>query len=664
MALLVSAFFLLFYVFFQSSSIYGGDAGDLVTAAYVRGVPHPPGYPLYTFVGWLLTRFAWSTVAWRVTLLSSIPSAVSLGLLYLILRKIVRSRFIGLLSVFILGFSYLFWLYASVPEVFALNTLFSLVILYVLLLFKETKNIKLLYLAGLIFGLALSHHHTIILLMPGYVWLIWPAIKKLLKEKRIWIYCVLAIILGMLPYIYVAWAARSNPVVNWEDPKTLTGFIRLVSRALYGTFKSNQGAGQIFLERILNLKIAGEMFLIDFTKVGLVLTLTGAFVLYKQNKHLFWTILLLFAFSGPLFLFYSSFPIALNFNVATMERFLLLPYVFISVWIAYGIQGWSFVLDKYLKRLTQKFRVSTVIIFTLIPLVLLLTNFPKIAPLKNDRTAENYARDLLNTAPNNAILLTVDDTSTFNLLYFYYTTGGAAKNRGIKLIQYSLTDTPFYINNISKAYPELGLDRLAAPASEKILLALIAEKFYSSYPILCTSRAKIGSDNFGWLPEGLLYKMYKYPETHITLSEYKQTIEPLFQKYQDPLEGALGRYKHIMLADVLREYSNAHFETGKEYAQVGELNLAENHLISGIRYQPDNTDISLKLVEVETAEEKCTDAEKILVTLRQTQTNNPEIYRLLAEVYRSCYKNETKAAEYQKQYESKLNQSQTQLKQF
>src|SRR3989304_10001566 len=70
------------FLFFQAEGIYGGDSGDMVTAAYLGGVPHPPGYPLYTFLGWLLTKIPVSTVAFRIGLLSAIPHAATVAAVY------------------------------------------------------------------------------------------------------------------------------------------------------------------------------------------------------------------------------------------------------------------------------------------------------------------------------------------------------------------------------------------------------------------------------------------------------------------------------------------------------------------------------------------------------------------------------------------------------
>ena len=107
------------YLFFQATGIFGGDSGDLVTAAFEFGVPHPPGYPLYTWFVWLATRIPLFTPAWRAGLMSSIPHALTLGFVYLIVRRLGSSASAGLFAVLMLGGNYLFFLYSTTPEVFA-----------------------------------------------------------------------------------------------------------------------------------------------------------------------------------------------------------------------------------------------------------------------------------------------------------------------------------------------------------------------------------------------------------------------------------------------------------------------------------------------------------------------------------------------------------------
>ena len=75
------------FLLFLAAGIYGGDSGDLVTAAVVRGVPHPPGYPLYTLLGHILTHVPFGTPAWQVGLLSLMPHAIVVSLVFAIVRR-------------------------------------------------------------------------------------------------------------------------------------------------------------------------------------------------------------------------------------------------------------------------------------------------------------------------------------------------------------------------------------------------------------------------------------------------------------------------------------------------------------------------------------------------------------------------------------------------
>ena len=72
-----SAFIIPFiiYLVYLAPSIVGGDSGELITTAYLLGVPHPPGYPLYTILGKLFSLIPFYSVAWRVNLLSALLDA-------------------------------------------------------------------------------------------------------------------------------------------------------------------------------------------------------------------------------------------------------------------------------------------------------------------------------------------------------------------------------------------------------------------------------------------------------------------------------------------------------------------------------------------------------------------------------------------------------------
>jgi tetratricopeptide (TPR) repeat protein len=56
------------------------DCGELCTASYYAGIPHPPGYPFWTLYSWLWTLVPFGNVAWRVELGESFAAAMACGL--------------------------------------------------------------------------------------------------------------------------------------------------------------------------------------------------------------------------------------------------------------------------------------------------------------------------------------------------------------------------------------------------------------------------------------------------------------------------------------------------------------------------------------------------------------------------------------------------------
>jgi tetratricopeptide (TPR) repeat protein len=64
------------------------DSGELCTASYYAGIPHPPGYPFWTIYTWLWTVLVpFKNIAWRVALAEASTSAMACGVLALIVSR-------------------------------------------------------------------------------------------------------------------------------------------------------------------------------------------------------------------------------------------------------------------------------------------------------------------------------------------------------------------------------------------------------------------------------------------------------------------------------------------------------------------------------------------------------------------------------------------------
>jgi hypothetical protein len=80
-ATFVSGLFLplLVYYLTLAPDLTWAHGGDLIVAAYILGVGHPPGYSAYTLLVHLFTLLPWGSVAFRVNLLSAMGVAVAAG---------------------------------------------------------------------------------------------------------------------------------------------------------------------------------------------------------------------------------------------------------------------------------------------------------------------------------------------------------------------------------------------------------------------------------------------------------------------------------------------------------------------------------------------------------------------------------------------------------
>src|SRR5690606_34852128 len=90
-------------------TVTGEDAGELIVAAYTLGIPHPPGYPLWTMLAHIFTYLPFGSIAWRVALASAFFGAATSSVVYLIGRQLRLSHAAGLAGALALAFSRQFW---------------------------------------------------------------------------------------------------------------------------------------------------------------------------------------------------------------------------------------------------------------------------------------------------------------------------------------------------------------------------------------------------------------------------------------------------------------------------------------------------------------------------------------------------------------------------
>ena len=163
------------YVATLLPGIGSGDTAEFQRVAPTLGVPHPTGYPLYTMLGWLWSRLPLGgTPAWRMNLFSASMAALAVGVLFLAARALGQARVVAAAVALTLAVSFTFWSQATIAEVYALAALIQALLILALLRWRRGRNPDVgrgwpLWVAGLLLGLGLAHHRTIILMIPGAV---------------------------------------------------------------------------------------------------------------------------------------------------------------------------------------------------------------------------------------------------------------------------------------------------------------------------------------------------------------------------------------------------------------------------------------------------------------------------------------------------------------
>lgn len=493
-------FVFLLYLHNLSRSVYGGDVGDLVTAAKVMGVAHPPGYPLFTFVGFLFTRINFISPAFMVGLISVFSSALAVLIYYFLSLQFTKNKFIALVSSFVLAFNYLFWFYAEIAEVFALNNLLIVLLIFLGFMYYKYRKEKILYALSFFIGLSFTNHQTIILIYPSLLILVLANYKKIFKKPKFVIKNILFLLSGFLVYLYIPIAASFTPIVNWDRVSDLKSFLRLLLRQDYGTFKAGAFEAPTFVQRVIILKTYFSDIILQLTLPVVLLNILGVFYLFLKDKRLFISLLLAFVISGPLFIGYAGFPLLGSFFIGVYERFFVMSVVLLMMFFPFGLLFFAEIVNKIFRK--KSFQNLFIGIFLIIPISLFYYNFPK-TDLHKITIGDDLAYDLISSLPKNSILFLSGDTMLFNAWYVHYALNFRQDVRIINLK--GLAGDVYFEKQISdykNAHPKEKADK---DLPIRVILELFKTYPVFSYEAFQPSKGK----KLIWVPYGLTSKLVK-----------------------------------------------------------------------------------------------------------------------------------------------------------
>jgi hypothetical protein len=486
------------YVVTLAPTVLFADGGEFQFVPYILGIAHPTGYPLYLLLGW-----AWShalpigDVAYRMNLFSALWAALAVGLSYLVALRFIRlaATEISLLTVrlsavvaaltFAVGET--FWSQAVIAEVYSFNAFFVTLIL--LLTFWVAQCLvdgkaqgstpggisplafRSLVLAT-VFGLGLTHHVTVLLLLPGilvFLWLIQRssqpgqrhtldvlarvkvaapetrplslfAPRSLLRRVGFALALVVALVVPLLLYLYLPLRAPHTPYATLQlsESQTLTlyentwrGFVDHLTASPFAGYLALPAAGgerMLMTWRLLRDQIGLAGF-------GLALIGLGRLIVGRQ-----WPFL---ALTG------LGYGVGVAFNlvyfIGDVQVLFIPSYLFVSLWLGLGVatvaQGAAKGLVRWkgspityaefgqqgYRRLTEglsRLTAQMVALFALaLPIVLLISHFGAVDQSANTEAQDVWQSILGRPIPDGSVLISNDRNEMMPLWYYQYVDG-------------------------------------------------------------------------------------------------------------------------------------------------------------------------------------------------------------------------------------------------
>jgi hypothetical protein len=486
---------LLLYSWTLAPTVTLTDSGELIVVAQGLGIAHPPGVPLWIILAHLASLVPFGNVAQRINFSSAFFAALACATLtfavtelsitasYLaaskrrkrgaqqtkkteesgVARLMVAAPAVG--AGMLIAFSHTLWSYATITEVYALNTLLILVIFFLMLRWRRrivedrmhfgaasnagqlaspiTSHDAFLYAAALIFGLALGVHHvTVALTLPAVAVIVFRTQGARFFTSRRLVYAALISIGALVAiYAYLPLAASRSPVINWGHPRSLQETWWHLTGRQYQVYFS-------FTPKIIGQQFAEfcRMILREFGVAWLPLPLLLAFAgfvnAFKRDRTIFWFLLTIII---------ADLAYAVSYEIAEDKDAYYLP-TFISIAIAAGL-GIRWLIQSAVSKSLPVVKPSPAA--SIAVLVVCTIALTATWPFNNRRQyfiAHDYVDNLLKAIAPNGLLLTLNWQVVSPM---FYAQEIERLRPDVKVVDINLLRRSWYFYYLNHAYPGL-----------------------------------------------------------------------------------------------------------------------------------------------------------------------------------------------------------------
>jgi tetratricopeptide (TPR) repeat protein len=241
------------YFFTLGPSVTLEDSGELAVAGDYLGVPHPPGYPIWTMIAWLFARvFSFVTFrgqptpAWSIAMASAVFGALAAGCTAMLITRSASDMLRdtrttlhnlhgpredilcwagGVAGSLAFAFSPVMWSQSTIVEVYALGAFFLMLVMLLTYRWMRRPTDRLLWMTAFVFGLGLTNYQVLLLAVLPLVVVIFLRNTALFRD-----FLIVGIPFGLTALALKLGAMNPQPGFGKYEP--LRGEMNLPNHAL------------------------------------------------------------------------------------------------------------------------------------------------------------------------------------------------------------------------------------------------------------------------------------------------------------------------------------------------------------------------------------------------------------------------------------------------
>jgi hypothetical protein len=423
--------------------VVDADGGEFQFAAWNFSFVHPTGYPLYLMLGGLFQHLVpIGNPAFRLNVFTAVTGALAVGAVYLAAREMARQRGAALIAAASFALTRTFWFDASAAETYDLNAFFVALLMFIALRWQSQPSARTFAVFCFVYGLALTHHRTIVLWIPAFVVFFFMVTRRAANgaaKVRYGLWFISAFAVPLLLYLYIPLRAPASPyaalalapgrdIVLYQNSPT--GFLNYL---LGRVFQSEIGWDAVSVARVAALP---QLLTEQFTGIGVTLGVIGIAAMLVKKE---WARLALLALGCAATILFAA-----AYHIGDIFHYYIPAYLVWAMWIGAGVAGIvDLVASRQSPRARRRFAVFCLLFSAFLLLFQFTFNFFVSDRSHETRPRDQWTRLLSASIPPNAILISNDRDEMMPLWYMQYVENTRRDVLGLFPL---LTPAPQYAN--------------------------------------------------------------------------------------------------------------------------------------------------------------------------------------------------------------------------